>query len=67
MHMSSSFSSSAPWILFGYSFLTLQATADVFQLKLCNDFVTPITEIQKFSKITNGGEHDFSFNRYYMS
>ena len=54
------FPSAAPWLIFGTTFQSSQHTADVVLLKLCNDSVTAITQIQNFPQVTKGGERDFT-------
>jgi hypothetical protein len=59
MRLSFIFPSFAPWKIISNSFQSSQHTADVVLLKLCNDFVPPITQIHKFPEVTKGSEHDF--------
>jgi hypothetical protein len=63
MRLSFIFPSSAPWIIFGTSFQSSQHTEDVVLLKLCNDFVPPITQVHNFPEVTKGGESDFTYYR----
>jgi hypothetical protein len=67
MRLSFIFLPSAPWKIFGTPFQSSQHTGDVVLLELCKDFcvcvfarLPPITQIQKSSKTTNGGEQDFT-------
>ena len=63
MCLSFNFPFSASWITFGTSFQSSQHTGDVVLLKLCNDFCTSNYTNPKFSRVTKGGEHSFTYNK----